>query len=541
MSDSIQLSGDIYHAAGEKPRPTLVARTPYNKNTAEHQHRAEEYAEHGYNFVWMDVRGRGDSAGEFIPWRNEGADGFDSVEWVARRPWCDGRVVTWGESYLGHIQWLAALRQPPHLTAMIIYVAPSDPFEDSPTGIPTPWEICWLRMLDGRVLQYVDGVDWPSIAWHLPLISMDHAAGFHSEHWRTYLTQPITNQLFWDAARYQPRILEVSVPVLHITGWYDDVQRGTMTNFTRLTSPEAPESIRKQQWLIVGPWDHRCTTVRNRTLGAIDFGKAAEVDLPKLEREWLGHILDGAPSPPHVRIFVMGTNVWRAEQAWPLPATEWAKYYLQSQGDANTKHGGGKLVREVELLPERGYDVFAYDPTNPVPFLSDFASSSQIGGPDDYSEVEERTDVLVYSTEPLELDTEVTGPILLVLYASSTAVDTDFTAKLLDVHPSGFAQRLCDGMVRARFRAGYGQEPRELIPNEVECFHVDMWCISHVFSAGHQIRLEVSSSAFPKYDRSLNTGEPMATRSEMVTAVNSVWHDSRHSSHLVLPEAHTDG
>ena len=490
----------------------------------------------------MDVRGRGDSDGTFEPWRSEGQDGYDTIEWIAEQDWSNGNVVTWGQSYLGCIQWLTALEQPPHLRAMIVYVSPSDPFEDNPTGVPIPWEICWFRMLDGRVRQFVDLVDWPQVAWHLPLLDMDTHAGFRSEHWRRFLTTPITDREYWDPVRYQPRITEVTVPVLSITGWYDDVQRGSTRNFTLLTGPEAPPQVRENQWLVVGPWDHRCTRTRDRQLGAIEFGPGAETDLPALERDWLAAVLrqEGKPPAP-VRLFVMGANTWRDEQEWPLARTRWIRYFLASDGDANTRYGGGELRRRDEPTADGPPDVFTYDPADPVPFISDFASSSQIGGPDDYSAVEERPDVLVYTTAPLDADREVTGPVRLELFASSSAVDTDFTAKLLDVHPDGFSQRLCDSMVRARFRRGYLEPEARLVPGEVTEFTIDMWSTSHVFKPGHRIRLEVSSSAFPKYDRNLNTGADIATATESAKAVNSVWHTRDYPSHLVLPEIPADG
>ena len=541
MRDGTRLAADVWRGAPGERRTTVLSRTPYNKNNDEHQERAAAYAAHGYNFVDMDVRGRGDSEGSFEPWRSEGLDGYDTIEWIAGQDWSDGNVVTWGPSYLGWVQWLTAVEQPPHLAGMIVYVSPSNPFDDSPTGVPIPWELCWLRMLDGRVRQYVDLVDWPRVAWHLPLLTMDTHAGFRSEHWRKFLTTPITDREYWDPIRFQLRIHQVTVPVLNITGWYDDVQRGSTENFRLLTGPDAPAGARERQWMIIGPWDHRCTRTRERKLGAIDFGPGAETDLPALEREWLAWVLrrEGeAPAP--VRLFVMGDNAWRAEQEWPLARTRWTRYFLDSNGDAQTRHGGGGLRREDGdgARPAAGSppDAFTYDPADPVPFISDFASSSQIGGPDDYSAVEERPDVLVYTTPPLDADREVTGPVRLELFASSSAVDTDFTAKLLDVHPDGFSQRLCDSMVRARFRNGYREPESRLVPGQVTAFTIDMWSTSHVFKAGHRIRLEVSSSAFPKYDRNLNTGGDIATGTQLATAVNSVWHSSDYPSSLVLPE-----
>jgi putative CocE/NonD family hydrolase len=537
MRDGTLLSADVFRSGNGEPRTTLVARTPYNKNNGEHQARAEAYVADGYNFVWMDVRGRGDSDGEFRPWRAEGRDGYDTIEWIAAQDWSDGDVVTWGASYLGCIQWMTALEQPPHLRGMIVYVSPSDPFEDNASGIAIPWEICWMRMLDGHTQQHVERIDWPSLFWHLPYLTMDTNAGFRSEHWRDFVTHPVTANEHWDPIRFQPRITEVTVPVLAITGWYDDVQRGTIQNFTLLTAPDAPAEVSANQWMIVGPWDHGCTTTRNRKLGPVDFGPGAETDLPALEREWLAAVLRKEAAPPApVRLFVMGTNTWREEQEWPLARTRWSRYFLASAGDANSRHGGGQLRREEEPGDGSPPDTYRYDPADPVPFISNHASSSQIGGPDDYAEVEERPDVLVYSTAPLAEALEVTGPVQLKLYASSSAVDTDFTAKLLDVHPDGFCQRLCDGMVRARFRNGHRQPETRLTPGEVTEFGIDLWSTSHVFAPGHRIRLEVSSSAFPKYDRNLNTGGPLDTGTEMVTATNSVWHSRGFASHLVLPE-----
>lgn len=535
LRDGTEISADVYRPAGAGRRTTLLARTPYNKNTGIQQQRGELYAEHGYNFVWMDCRGRGDSDGVFVPYRDEGQDGYDLIEWAAEQPWSDGQVVTWGASYVAHNQWMAALHHPPHLTAMISYVPPSDPFEDNPTGVPTPWEVCWFRMLDGRVLQHVERVDWPKMAWHLPLLTMDEQAGFRSEHWRSHLTRSITDAAFWDHVRYQPRITEVNVPVLHITGWYDDVQRGTMTNFSRLTSPDAPQQVARQQWLVVGPWDHRCTNIRERRLGSIDFGDSAVVDLQRVEREWLASILGGAVSPAPVRIFAMGQNHWREEQEWPLARTQWTKFYLSSQGHANTRRGDGTLATTPPTPAARTPDVFEYDPTDPVPFLSNFASSSQIGGPDDYSAIEERPDLLIYSTAVLEEAREVTGPVRLRLFAASSAKDTDFVARLIDVHPDGFAQRICDGMVRARFRGGYLVPEQLLNPGEVVEYEVDMWSTSHTFMRGHRLRLEVTSSAFPRYDRNLNTGGPIATGTTTEVATNTVYHQDGQESHLVLP------
>jgi len=538
MRDGVELSADLYHPSEGGRHAAVLARTPYLKNSREQQLLAQVYADNGYTFVWMDVRGRGDSDGEFEPWRSEGKDGYDSIEWIAEQPWSDGRVITWGASYLGNVQWLTANEHPPHLSAMIVLVPPSDPWEDMPTGVHIPWEICWFRMLDGRVQQFVEEVDWPSVFWHLPYLTLDEAAGYRSKHWRRNLENPITDPGYWDPVRYQAKMTDVEVPVLHITGWYDDVQRGTTVNFTRMTGDLVNEQIRASQWLLIGPWDHGLTTTRNRQLGPVDFGPGAEIDLRAFELEWLKQALADEPAAsasPRVRLFVMGQNEWRDENEWPIARTRWTDYFLQSGGSANSRHGDGRLSRD-EQAEGAPSDTFVYDPADPVPFLSNHASSSQIGGPDDYAEVEERNDILVYSTEPLEEAREVTGPVRMVLHASSTARDTDFTAKLVDVYPDGFCQRLCDGLVRARFRNGFGGPEQFLEPGEVVEYEIDLWSTSHVFAPGHRIRLEVSSSAFPKYNRNLNTGGPIATDTEIVQATQEVWHDALRPSRLILPE-----
>jgi len=531
MRDGVELSADIWHPAGDEPHPIVVCRTPYNKNSERAHKAGTGFAENGYAFAWIDVRGRGDSGGEWVPYRNDGRDGYDAIEWLAAQPWCTGDVVSFGGSYTGMNQWLAALLRPPHLKAMIVAVTPSDPFVSSPTGTPTPMHVCWERMVDGRVLQHVDGLDWMHVYEHLPLLTMDERAGFHSQSWREQLMHPVLDD-YWEPLRYQARLAEINLPVLHITGWYDD-ELVTPSNFAAMTAPDAP--ARGKQRLLVGPWPH--TVYRHeRQLGDVDFGADSVVDLEAYQLRWLDHwvkgIDNGVAVEPPVRMFVMGSNEWRDEREYPLARTEWRSLYLQSAGAANSRHGDGSLTLDAPAGDEPP-DVYQSDPSHPVPFLTD-EISNQIGGPDDYGAVELRGDVLCYSTPPLEADLEVTGPVRLVLFASSSAMDTDFTAKLVDVHPGGFCQRLCDGIVRARYREGLDCEGY-LDPGRVERFEVTMWDTSQVFKAGHRIRLEVASSAFPKFDRNLQTGEPLATSTRMEMAENRVWHDAEHPSELILP------
>ena len=523
--DGVELATDLFFPAGEGPYPTVLVRTPYNKNMPQVAKIVEPWNARGYAVVVQDVRGRGDSDGDFTPYVNEGADSYDTIEWIAGQSWSDGDVCITGGSYGGRSCWLAALTHPPHLRAMIVLVSPSDPFVEFPTSDTTPMMICWFRMTDRRLVQNVDGVDWMSVYEHLPLATMDEAAGFHSPHWREAMAHTSLDEHF-DAERYQNRIREIDLPVLHVSGWYDDEQIGTPLNFRLMT-----EHATSPQHLLMGPWGHAVNT--QQQLGEVDFGPDAIVDLDGYRADWLDRVL-GRGEPDHkapVRIFVMGSNVWRDEREWPLARTRFTDHFLHSGGTANSRLGDGTLT--TERPADEPADTYTYDPSRPVPFITD-QKSSQIGGPDDYAAVELRGDVLCYTTDPLPEDTEVTGPVRLVLHASSSAVDTDFAGKLVDVHPTGFCQRLCDSIIRGRYRNG--PEKAELMePGIVYELDIDLWNTAHVFKAGHRIRLEVSSSAFPKFDRNLNTGEDIGTGTRMVQAENRVWHDADHPSRLILP------
>jgi putative CocE/NonD family hydrolase len=540
MRDGITLSADIYFPAGDMAEtvlwPAILLRTPYVKVNLQVLENARYFVEHGYVYVAMDVRGRGDSDGEFVPYVNDGRDGYDAIEWLAAQPWSDGNVGTVGSSYPGCIQWLAALQQPPHLRAMIVRVTPSDPFVETPTGLLSPMNLCWLHLVSGHTNQLMEAVDWSEVYWHLPLLTMDERAGRYNKHWRATIEHAPLDA-FWQPYRYQDKFERIGVPVLHISGWYDDEQIGTPLNYIGMTTRAATPAARASQRLIMGPWGHQVNSASK--LGEVDFGPQSLIDLRGEELRWFNRWLKGAnESAPAdnnvapVRIFVMGTNQWRDEQEWPLARTQWRPYYLYSGGSANSRFGDGSLSPNGPESVEPA-DSYGYDPARPVPFVTD-PTSSQVGGPHDYSAIERRDDVLVYVTSPLVEDTEVTGPVRVDLYAASSAPDTDFMAKLVDIWPSGFTQRLTDGMVRARFREGMDR-PSLIEPGNIYYYSIDCWNTSQVFKAGHRIGLEISSSAFPKYDRNLNTGAPLGVTTEMAVAEQRIYHDAEHPSAVVLP------
>ena len=564
LRDGITLSADLA-LPGQLPASAVVVRTPYGKTGERQSKRGEMFAKAGYVCLHVDVRGRGDSDGGFEPYRNDGRDGADAIAWVAAQEWCTGDVATFGGSYGARIQWLTALERPPALRAMVCLVTPSDPFVEWPTGLPSPMEVNWHRSVDGRMPQYTDDTDWMAVYRHRPLLTMDEAAGFSSPNWREELAHRTLDE-WWEPVRYQHRIGEIDVPVLHVSGWYDDEEIGTPANFAAMVA-----AGRSGQWLLMGPWGHAVNTTR--TLGEVDFGPDAVIDLDAFVVAFLDEHVKGAqpergrarsagaglaergrarsagaglaergrarsagaglaePKPAPVRIFVMGANEWRDAQTWPPAGATSAVFHLSSGGRANSLFGDGRLVPEP-VTGEQPPDEWTHDPDRPVPFVTD-QSSVQIGGPDDYHGIESRGDVLVFTSDPLPEPLEIIGPVRLVAHVDTSAADTDITVKLIDVHPGNFAQRLCDGMVRLRYRDGFTAQ-QHVTPGEAYEVEIPLWDTCVRLPAGHRLRVEIASSAFPKYDVNLGTGGDMITETSGVIATNRLWHTPSRPSRLLL-------
>jgi putative CocE/NonD family hydrolase len=525
MRDGVTLAADLV-LPHQLPAPAVVMRTPYGRGGERPSARADAFANGGYVAVWVDVRGRGDSDGAFAPYRNDGIDGVDVIAWAAAQDWCDGTVATFGGSYPGMIQWLTALHQPPELVAMIVLVTPSDPFVEDPTGLPGPMHIHWYRMTDGRALQYTGAVDWMEVYRHRPHIELDEAAGFHSPLWRKECSHQTLDD-WLEPLRYQHRIAEVDVPVLHISGWYDDEEIGTPANFAAMTG-----AGRSGQRLLMGPWGHQVNA--GRQFGELDFGHDSVIDLEAVMNGFLDEVVRGRPPAEPVapaRVFLMGANEWLDLSAWPPPDGVEQAWYLDSGGRANSRFGDGRLT-PAPAAPGSPPDEWFHDPDRPVPFITP-ASSAQLGGPDDYAGVETRGDVLVYTSEELTEPLDVLGPVRLVAHVATSASDTDVTAKLVDVHPNGFAQRLCDGLVRFRYREGHDRVlPVE--PGAVYEVEVVMWDTAQRFLPGHRIRVDVASAAHPKFAANLGTGGDDAQATEGIVARNVLHHDPDRPSRLVL-------
>ncbi len=538
LRDGTLVSADIYRPADASPSspvPVVLTRNMFRRRydpaNVKLREPAKYIAEHGYAVVTMDARGRGNSEGEFDPSADDGADGYDGVEWCAQQTWSTGQVGMFGGSISARSALFTAITQPPHLRTIILKSTTGDPFLSWPTGAPSPTDIMFHYFLSSRdAPPPLDNARWLEIFRHLPLFTMDEQCGVISASWRSELAHTQLDE-FWRQRCYSNRLDQILIPALHIAGWYDD-SGATLGNFTALHSRAERESTMFQK-LIVGPWDHKAEP--QSELGKLQFDPTARLDIYGYYVRWFDQWLkdkdSGLLSEARVHLYIIGANTWRTAASWPLVRAQATQLYLHSAGSANNSLSSGTL--EWDQPAAEHEDHFCYDPADPAPYLVDL-DAQQLGGPDDYAIIEDRPDILVYTSRALTSALEVTGPIKAALTAATNARDTDFTVKLLDVWPDGFAQRLCDGLVRARFRNGFAEQSL-LQPGEIEQYQLDCGFIAHVFKAGHKIRVEISSSAFPKFDRNLNTGDSIALGETMNIAEQTIYHGGRHQSFIILP------
>jgi len=530
MRDGVQLAANIWRPKTEGSYPVILMRSPYGKMN-EQWDEARRYTAAGYVMVVQDCRGRGKSEGAWDPFRYDVEDGFDTQQWVGRQPWCDGQIGTAGGSYVGWTQWASAASGSKYLRAMV----PVVPF-DSAYDVAYAGGAFQLALLMGWGIA-VGGVvvapeKLPSVFRHLPL----HSFGDQFERKVAYLNDWVAHETYddyWKRRSIEHRHADVTVPVLNIGGWYDIFSRATLDMSARVRASSKDRRMRRNQITVIGPWAHG---VGGRKVGELDFGDDARLNTGEWQFKWFEFWLKsrdtGVENWPAYHLFVMGENRWRSENEWPLQRTRFTSYFLHSAGNANSLKGDGSL--DITQPATEKPDAFTYDGNNPVPTTGGNNLVGASAGPFDQSKLEERDDLLVYSTAPLDQDVEVTGPVKAVLHAASSARDTDFTAKLVDVHPDGKAYNLCDGILRARYRNGM-HKPALLEPGKPERFEIDLWVTSNVFKRGHRIRLEISSSNFPRFDRNPNSGKPFGTDTELLTARQTILHDAEHPSHLVLP------
>ncbi|OLF14737.1 CocE/NonD family hydrolase [Actinophytocola xanthii] len=563
MHDGVALATNVWRPAGPGPFPVLLVRTPYGKDDAGTYCNPKlpdvfAFVEAGYAVVAQDVRGTSRSPGAFEPHVHEGRDGVDTLLWLAAQPWCDGAVGMWGGSYMGFAQWQAAASGAPALRAIAPVMSSADPYGApwySPGGalsqdaVLTWGTLSALRNLrrdlagdpaDAQAL--LAGLSDPRLL-HDPLPVADRGALTRSLPWVGEVLDHPERDAFWQDVAAIDRCADITVPAFQVGGWYDVFIGETVRSYTTMRRHGGSAAAREGQRLLIGPWSHAdgtdLGTFPDRSFGLDGSIKAVDVTGAHLRffDRWVRGRADTPDDGNRVRIFVMGIDRWRDEMDWPLPDTRYTDFFLDGTGHANSAAGGGVLTRDVPS--ETAVDTFRYDPRRPVPTLGGTVLAAAPGaypGPADQAAVETREDVLCFTTAVLDRPVEITGHVSLVLHVSSSAPDTDFTGKLVDVHPDGRAILLCEGIRRARYRESL-IEAAPLTPGTVCELSIDLCVTSNVFLPGHRIRLEVSSSNFPRYDRNTNTGGPIATEGEddLAVAVNRVHHGPAHPSRLVLP------
>ncbi|NNF14249.1 MAG: CocE/NonD family hydrolase [Gemmatimonadetes bacterium] len=552
MRDGVVLRADVYRPDAAGSFPAMLRRTPYSKNAGESPDGFREWASKGYVVVVQDTRGRYASEGVAVP-HDEAEDGYDTVEWVASLPGVNGEVGMWGGSYLATTQLTAAGLAPPSLVA----IAPHSSYTRR-----------YDMVFQGGAFYLSDGLGWnlgqaadvrrrragasyeerdgpiglsdeertrlrDEWLWHVPLLSLDVMDLDELAPGYSLMLEHPSYDDFWSTYDVGLRHDRFEVPALHTTGWYDTLLRGTLGNYRGIAERGATDEARNGQRIIIGPWTHSSPTLESRSIGGVDFGPEAGMDYAGLLDRWFEHWLRGGDSSVMdfgpVRLFVMGTNEWRDEPGWPLDRAVPTPLYLHSGGQAGSDPEDGRLEwREPGQEPA---DTYVYDPADPVPT---FAMSGYSRAPYDPTPLQSRPDVVVYTSEPVEEAMEVTGYIELVLWVSSSAPDTDFTGKLIDVAPDGTARTLTDGILRARYRNG-STKPELLTPGQPVELRIDLLATSNVFLPGHRIRVEVSSSNFPRFDRNPNTGAEFGVDAELRTAEQTIYHDSVRPSHLLLP------
>ena len=560
--DGVVLRADVYRPDGGGRHPVLLSRLPYDKNGRRRPGDIDVFVERGYVVIMQDTRGRFASEGDlYYPLDPEADDGYDAVEWAAGLPYSDGQVGTMGQSYLGATQYLLAPTRPPHLRASFPASAAADFHQcwiyHTGGAFELGWQIPYAvlmardtiarRGLAGTLLPELERAlaraetPWapplsPEAYLRLPLMDWADLLRPVAPYLTDYLRHPEDGPVWWKT-NLERRHAEIATPMYHVTSWYDIFLHGGLANFAGLRERAMTDAARAAQKLLVGPWAHLFpyTSPTSTGTGEIDFGAASMIDLHQIQLRWFDHWLKGIDTgildEPPVRIFVMGENRWRDEREWPLARTRYTPYYFRSGGRANSAGGDGALS---PVAPgDEPADRFVYDPADPAPTRGGNTLILPMGV-FDQRPVEARADVLVYTTEPVTTPLEVTGPLVVTLYAATDAPDTDFTAKLVDVRPDGYAQNLADGIVRARYRASR-TAPSLLTPGEVTRLSIDLWATSHVFLPGHRLRVEISSSNFPRFDRNLNTGGDQATSTRWQVARQTVFHDARYPSHITLP------
>ncbi len=540
MRDGVELSGDVWMPAEGGPFPTIIIRTPYLKTMAIGDFTlagwATYFAERGYAVVMQDVRGRGDSDGDFDFFFQEGEDGYDTIEWMAAQPWSNGDVCTAGVSYLGTDQWLAAREHPPSLKCMVATAAAGRWMHELPYyggAWMMSWALDWINGISGRNMQTANavGIDMDSVYWHRPLLTQDDAMGRDMPLFNDFLENSTMNE-YWERLHFTDEDFRgLDLPVLHVTGWFDGDQPGAMFYWDGMMA-HSPAADR--QYFLSGPWGHAETFVGGTLeVGDMTFKPESIVDNKAEHLAFFDHFLKGSADSydqPRARVYVMGAEEWREFDRYPPADAQPTDLFLSSGGRANSIAGDGALAwsaPEGDTPPDR----FTFDPQRPVP---DAVGVMPLG--EDRTPLQRRDDVLVYTSEVIDEAVEIVGKVVIEFHAATDARDTDFVATIMDVYPDGRAVKLgpITGVVRARYRNGFDREEL-LTPGEVARYEIDLGHIAHSFEPGHRIRIDMTSSAYPHVAPNQNTGNPVATDTEWNTARQIIHHSREYPSRIILP------
>ena len=536
MRDGVTLATTVHLPSGDGPFPVALVRTAYNRTSAQ----GVPFTERGLVLVTQDCRGRYDSEGTHYPFIAEEADGADTLAWLRAQPWCDGRVAMFGDSYLAATSYYAALAGDDTLVGINPRFMAGDCWKrayyaDGAFSLALTWSWlcfeCASRTSEGALLGQIDV---PEVIRSLPIASLDEVSGgSRVRSWRDYVTHT-QYDAHWRPLNVRERFGEVKTPALLIGGWYDYYAAETFANYHALRRHAPNAELRDSHRVLIGPWTHGINS--SSVLGEVDFGEAALSENDATMR-WLDCVLHGRPvsefQQAPIRVFLMGRNDWRDLAEWPPSDAEVETWYL---------HADGVLSRD--LPGDEQPDRYAYDPADPAPTLGGNHSVGPYNpglydicrpGPFDQRPVEERADVLTFTSVVLDRDVEVVGPVAVTLHAASSAPDTDFVARLTDVHPDGRSMNVTEGVIRARFREDVWGAPRLMRRGKVYEFAIDLQATAHAFLKGHRIRLDITSSNFPLWDRNLNTGGDPATGTEMAVAEQTIYHDARRASSIHLP------
>jgi len=547
VHDGVKLYADIYLPATPGRYPTIVVRTPYGLQRDGMHQTVVKYAQHGYAVVVVDVRGRYESEGKWEPFRDEAKDGLDIIEWAAAQSFSNGKVGTQGGSYLGHNQWQAASQNPPHLVAAFPVLASTNIYANWITmggAFRLSFNYGWgvVRMPNRIMLpQYwhtesfmPEELKYENILMHLPLKDGDlQSAGYATQHYRDWLKHESYDP-YWKAISDEERFDKIKVPVHTLGGWFDIFLMGTINGYTGMKNKGGSPQARAGARMIIGPWGHGSS----QSYGDVDFTPDAHIDQFETELRFFDYhlkgIKNGLEKEKPVRLFYMGVNKWRSETDWPIPGTQYQKLYISSERGANAVRGDGKITAAKPA--KTGTDTYRYDPDKPILTLggNNCCGTPTLAGPKDQRPLEQKQDVLVYTSEFLDSALTIAGPVKMKLFAATDGPDTDWMIKLVDVFPSGFAMPISEGILRARFREGL-DKMKLLKPGEAYEYDIELTGTANVFLPGHRIRIDITSSNFPQFDRNPNTGAALGDNATVRVAQQTIYYGGDRVSHIVLP------